>query len=57
MMHLEDARFWQMPAQPDGPVANDGAQWIFQGYKDGYYHVVDRQLPETGEYRERVFIC
>jgi hypothetical protein len=49
MTHLEIAQYWQMAA--DEGTANDGAQWILEGYREGRYHVVDRQCP-TGTYRE-----
>src|SRR5687768_5304263 len=51
MTHLEIARYWQMPTA-DESVSIDGAQWILEGYREGRYHVVDRQSPTTGNYRE-----
>ena len=50
MLRLELARYWQIPAD-QGPLANDGAQWVLEGYREGRYHVVDRQSPEPGAYR------
>ena len=51
LMHLERSVYWQMPAT-NNVLAQDGAQWIMEGYRDGRYHVVDRQSPDTGEYRD-----
>ncbi len=51
MMHLEDSRFWQM-STADDRMSNDGAQWILEGYRQGRYHLVDRQCPDLGGYRE-----
>ena len=52
MMHLEHSQYWLMPTEDDGPPANDGAQWIMEGYREGRYHVVDRQSPDTGAYAD-----
>jgi hypothetical protein len=52
MMHLEHAQFWQMPTTDNGLMAQDGAQWILEGYREGRYHVVDRQSPDAGAYRD-----
>ncbi len=51
MMHLEHAAYWQMPATTD-VLAQDGAQWILEGYRDERYHVVDRQSPYDGAYHD-----
>jgi hypothetical protein len=50
-LHLEDACFWQMPA-PTDKIMCDGAQWIMEGYREGRYHIVDRQSPDEGAYRD-----
>jgi hypothetical protein len=49
--HLDDSCYWQLPTQDDN-VGTDGAQWIFEGFNVGRYHVVDRWTPRNGSYRE-----
>ena len=44
--------FWEMPTTSDDPIAEDGAQWVFEGVREGYYHVTHRQSPDSGSYRE-----
>ena len=51
MINLEHACFWQMPTEDDHMLLNDGAQWILEGHREGHYHVVDRQSPDVGAYR------
>jgi hypothetical protein len=51
MLHLEHSQYWSMPTEDDR-MWNDGAQWIMEGYREGRYHVVDRQSPDAGAYRE-----
>lgn len=51
MMHLEHSLYWSMPTRDDR-MLHDGAQWIMEGYREGRYHFVDRQSPETGAYRD-----
>jgi hypothetical protein len=51
MLHLEHAQYWLMPTQDDR-IMFDGAQWIMEGYREGRYHVVDRQSSDTGAYRD-----
>jgi len=51
MLHLEHSAYWLMPAEDDR-MLEDGAQWILEGYRDGRYHVVDRQSPGSGAYRD-----
>jgi hypothetical protein len=45
-----DLRFWDLPTlleEKDSNVVNlDGAQWIFEGIKEGRYHIVDRWSPD-----------
>ena len=51
---IEELKFWTLPTNPPPDpdvVGVDGAQWIFEGVKDGTYHVVDRWSPEKGEVR------
>jgi hypothetical protein len=50
MMHLEHSEYWLMPKEY--PMAQDGAEWILEGYREGRYHVVDRQSPDDGAYRD-----
>jgi hypothetical protein len=52
IMQLEQSEYWQMPTRDNRMMAQDGAQWILEGYRDGRYHVVDRQSPDEGAYRE-----
>jgi hypothetical protein len=51
MVYLEQAQYWQMGTTKN-EMAQDGAQWILEGYRDGRYHVVDRQSPDAGAYRD-----
>ena len=49
---IEEDKFWTLPTNPprDASVVGlDGAQWIFEGARDGKYHIVDRWSPEKGE--------
>jgi hypothetical protein len=50
-MHLEHSQFWLMPTVED-IHAQDGAQWIMEGYREGRYYVVDRQSPVAGPYHD-----
>jgi hypothetical protein len=49
---LDRAYFWTMPTVDGGPTANDGASWLLEGTRGSKYHVVDRQSPQTGDYRD-----
>jgi hypothetical protein len=51
MLHLEHSTYWLMQ-MGDYEMSQDGAQWIMEGYREGRYHVVDRQSPDTGAYRD-----
>ena len=51
MLHLEHSQYWLMPRE-DSRMYEDGAQWIMEGYREGRYHVVDRQSPNSGAYRD-----
>lgn len=51
MLHLEHSQYWLMPTENDR-ILNDGAEWIMEGYREGRYHVVDRQSPDPGAYRD-----
>lgn len=51
MLHLEHAQYWLMPTE-EKRMLQDGAQWIMEGYREGHYHVVDRQSPDPGAYRD-----
>jgi hypothetical protein len=51
MMHLEHSQYWTMPTKED-QMCNDGAQWMMEGYREGRYHVVGRQCPGDGAYRD-----
>jgi len=52
MMHLERSEFWLMRKENPGMMAMDGAQWIMEGYREGRYHVVDRQSPAPSAYAD-----
>ena len=49
---LDRTYFWSMPTVDGGPVANDGASWLLEGARGSKYHIVDRQSPQTGDYRD-----
>ena len=51
MMHLEHSEYWLLPTENDR-MLTDGAQWIMEGYREGRYHVVDRQSPDPSAYRD-----
>jgi len=51
LRRLADACYWQLPTREDD-FGFDGAQWIFEGVREGRYHVVDRWTPQSGGYRE-----
>ena len=48
---LDHACFWQLPTVEE-TRGLDGAQWIFEGVKDGRYHIVNRWSPQSGSYHE-----
>ena len=47
---MDQAGYWNLGEDREGG-AQDGAQWIVEGVREGRYHLVDRQSPEGGEYR------
>lgn len=51
---LNGAQFWSLPTVDGKPMANDGAAWLLEGTSasNSKYHVVDRQSPMDGTYRE-----
>lgn len=49
---LKKAGFWSMPTIDENPVGLDGAGWLLEGVKQDQYHVVHRQSPAEGAYRE-----
>lgn len=50
---VEDAKFWNMPSyESEASIVCDGAQWVLEGVRNGRYHVVDRQSPREGTYRD-----
>jgi hypothetical protein len=49
---LDEAGFWSMKTLDETNGGNDGAEWIFEGVRDGKYHVVSRWAPESGTYRK-----
>jgi hypothetical protein len=46
-----NADFWNLPTLLDVNCAPqvDGAQWIFEGARNGKYHVIDRWSPNGGD--------
>lgn len=48
---LEKSCYWRMPVTEERMLA-DGAQWILESVKDHRYYIIDRQSPESGNYRE-----
>jgi hypothetical protein len=49
---LNGAQFWSLPTVDGKPMANDGAAWLLEGTRASNYHVVDRQSPVDGAYRD-----
>jgi hypothetical protein len=50
MLALEKSNFWELPTYQDDSGC-DGSRWIFEGVKNGRYHVVDRWTPKkTSDY-------
>ena len=52
VQRLNESCFWEMPASSDEPLSEDGAQWVFEGVREGFYHVTHRQSPNSSSYRE-----
>ena len=49
---FESAGFWNQPTLlPDAKdmAQADGAEWIFEGVRNGKYHVIDRHSPAAGD--------
>jgi hypothetical protein len=47
---FDAAGFWALPTiETTSRIGVDGAQWIFEGVRNGQYHVVDRWSPEQGD--------
>jgi hypothetical protein len=49
---LKKAEFWPMPTIDETPIGLDGSGWLLEGVKQDQYHMVHRQSPEQGAYRE-----
>lgn len=49
---LKKSDFWSMPTEDGKLPGTDGARWLLEGIKFNKYHVVNRQSPEQGDYRE-----
>lgn len=45
---FERSNFWSSPAEGSGGGI-DGAMWLFEGCRDGRYHVVEHWSPENGD--------
>lgn len=39
---IEQANFWNLTTEGDGPQGNDGAEWVLEGVRNGQYHIVTR---------------
>jgi hypothetical protein len=39
---INDANFWKMTTDDNGPQGSDGAEWVLEGVHDGQYHIVTR---------------
>lgn len=52
MKVIDQTCFWVVPGTTDDLLANDGALWVLEGVDQNYYHVVTRQSPQSGPYRE-----
>ena len=48
---IDEAKFWNEPSNKEKAL-QDGAQWILEGVKEHRYHLVDRQSPRVGRYRD-----
>jgi len=46
---LESTHFWHQPSLLDTNSPPDGAHWIFEGVRNGQYHVIDRWSPAAGD--------
>jgi hypothetical protein len=47
---IEAAGFWTLPSRVP-TSGRDGADWLFEGVKDGRYHLTERWSPNPGNYR------
>src|SRR5271157_294442 len=52
LAQIKKVGFWSLPTHVNDQTGTDGSQWIFEGVKEGKYHVVDRWSPEKGPIRE-----
>lgn len=43
----ENGCFWKVPTNIEEIIGNDGASWIFEGYSNGEYHLLDRSNPSN----------
>jgi hypothetical protein len=48
---LGTAAFWDAPTRHSDVGGEDGADWIFEGYRPGLYHVIWLWSPERGPFR------
>ena len=49
---LAKADFWNLPTIEKECCFPDGATWLMEGVRGQRYHVIDRQSPASGNYRE-----
>jgi hypothetical protein len=62
MQLVEKSDFWSMPSlepqntQPDGrgPYKMDGDMWLFEGARNGSYHVAYRHSPDPGPFTQMI---
>lgn len=59
MSHLEQADFWQLPAERDIDFVPciDGAEWLLEGMKNGRYHIVSRATVMSRRYDQEFYRC
>ena len=39
---IDEANFWKMTTEGNGPQGTDGAEWVLEGVHSGHYHIVTR---------------
>ena len=40
---IDEANFWKMTTEGNGPQGTDGAEWVLEGVHSGEYHIVTRR--------------
>jgi hypothetical protein len=51
LLMVEEEEFWTTPRfpTPSSAIGVDGAQWVFEGVKNGNHHIVERWSPQAGK--------